>query len=308
MIGWSPGIHSDTQGFSPNQSWDTTSILFQRKSYAISEDSTPRGICVHEDGLRFYTVGTQNDNIYEYSIGEQFDISTGTYTTNSLAIATETAPTAIKLGASGTKLYITGTSTDDIREYQLSYPWDLSTAVYSRLFDPTTITGGAGTLSFEFNESGTIIYILGDDDTIYQGSLSDPWNVTTITDASKTLDLSSESGNVVDFTIGDSGTKLYTVDSVGVALFQYALTTAYDLATASYASITFDLSNETTTPTGIDFSYDGNDVYIMDSAGVLYQYKAGAKEFMVKYFLVNENFNYLVDENNRKLVWESKRP
>jgi len=67
--------------------------------------------------------------------------------------------------------------------------------------------------------------------------------------------------------ISDSGTKLYTQDSGNEDLYQFTLSTAYDISTATYASKTFSYSaNTPASDAGIFMSTDGTKMWISDTA------------------------------------------
>ena len=59
----------------------------------------------------------------------------------------------------GTKMYVTGSTGDDVNEYDLSTPWDVSTASYNQNFSvaaqETTPT------AVRFKPDGTKMYVTG---------------------------------------------------------------------------------------------------------------------------------------------------
>ena len=75
------------------------------------------------------------------------------------------------------------------------------------------------------------------------------------------------------FCFGDSGTKMYVIGNLE-RVYQYNLTSAYDLTTASYASLSKLVSSESTDGRNVNFSPDGTKMYVVDFAvsGGVYQY------------------------------------
>ena len=59
-----------------------------------------------------------------------------------------------------------------------------------------------------------------------------------------------------------------------MSVFQYSLSTAFNISTASYDSISFDVSSqETNTTAGITFSTDGTRLFLLGSGTrTIYQY------------------------------------
>lgn len=87
--------------------------------------------------------------------------------------------------------------------------------------------------------------------------------------SSKSLDVSSQSTASQDMFFKPDGTKVY----VGKAsvIYQYDLTTAFDISTASYASKSFSYSSQSTSAPSLTFKSDGSKMYV-EAAGTVYQY------------------------------------
>lgn len=99
------------------------------------------------------------------------------------------------------------------------------------------------------------------------------WDVGVFSYLSKSFSVSTQESAPMGLAFGDSGSKMYVVGSSSDTVYQYALTTPWDIATASYASKSKDVSSETVIPTGIFFKPDGTKMYIVDNAGDdVYQY------------------------------------
>ena len=303
MIESEHGILSRTRRTPPGVAFSIGKLLYQRKTFAISEDSTPYGMAIHTDGMRTFITGQQNDRVYEYSMNEQGDIRTCTYTTNYVNTTPELIPRALKFGNQGFSFYLTGGTLDTIRQYIMPVPWFVENAKYITDFDPTSQT--TNTQSFCFNSGRSKMYVLSTSDVIYQYTLAIPGDVSTASYDSLSKDLTSETTGATDIII--NGTKLHVLDSAGQVIYQYTVDPS-DISTAVYDTVSFDLSNECTTPTAIQFISDGTELYVMDSAGDIYQYKAAEKEYTVTYHLVDGDFNYLVDNENNLLTWDIKRP
>ena len=75
--------------------------------------------------------------------------------------------------------------------------------------------------------------------------------------------LASQTTSPLGFTFGDDGTKMYVVSSNPDTVFQYSLSTAYSLNTASYDSVSFSISGQLGDPNGIFLSSDGTKMYII---------------------------------------------
>lgn len=69
------------------------------------------------------------------------------------------------------------------------------------------------------------------------------------------------------------GAKLYVVSPVTDSVYQYSLSTAWDLSTATYDSVSFSVAGQQTTPEGVTFKPDGTKMFICGSANTdIHQY------------------------------------
>ena len=59
------------------------------------------------------------------------------------------------------------------------------------------------------------------------------------------------------------GTKMYVIAGVSDSVFQYSLSTEWNLSTASYDNVSLDVSTEETSPTGLFFKSDGTKMYMI---------------------------------------------
>ena len=116
---------------------------------------------------------------------------------------------------------------------------------------------------FAFKSDGTKMYLIGrTNDTVYQYSLSTAWDVSTSSYDSVSFLASSQITNPSCLILKPDGTKMYLLGYSSDAIFQYSLSTAFDLSTASYDSVFFSTTGQTTFPGGVDFNADASKMYI----------------------------------------------
>lgn len=95
------------------------------------------------------------------------------------------------------------------------------------------------------------------------GFVSTPWALSNARQTGNTLDVFSELGeNAATLCVGDSGSKLY-VSGFG-NIYQYNLSTAWDLSTASYSSKSFDPSGLVSFVGSFVFKPDGTEFFVSD--------------------------------------------
>lgn len=133
-----------------------------------------------------------------------------------------------------------------------------------------TFTTGAEVTNIEdieFSTDGTKMYLLNRTTTVLlQYTLSTAWNVSTAVYASKTLNMTAQlgTGRQASFIFNTDGTSIYAIDITGKVIYQYGLTIAWDISTASYASKSFNVATATTFPVGLAASTDGLSFYTCD--------------------------------------------
>jgi 6-phosphogluconolactonase (cycloisomerase 2 family) len=90
-------------------------------------------------------------------------------------------------------------------------------------------------------------------------------NFTGATYDSVSFSVAAQTTSPQGMSFGDGGTKLYVIENVASndSVYQYTLTTAYDISTASYASKSFDVSTQDATPFEVRFKPDGTKMYIV---------------------------------------------
>tara|TARA_R100001086_G_scaffold88891_1_gene43563 strand:- start:4 stop:822 length:819 start_codon:yes stop_codon:yes gene_type:complete len=114
-----------------------------------------------------------------------------------------------------------------------------------------------------FKSDGTKCYVICiGTDKIYQYSLSTAWDISTISYDSVSLDISARDtlGRPVRFS--DDGSYLYFAGTTSDDVFQFTMSTAWDLSTATYTRV-FDVSGATSAPLA-EFNADGTKMYISD--------------------------------------------
>ena len=86
-----------------------------------------------------------------------------------------------------------------------------------------------------FNSDGTKAYFASDSNNVYEYTLAIAYDLTSGT-LTHTYDATSETTSVYSLEFKSDGTIMYLLDEVAETIYQYTLSTAWDLSSASYAS------------------------------------------------------------------------
>ena len=162
----------------------------------------------------------------------------------------------------GTKMYMIGFAGDAVYQFTLSIPWDLSTVSYDSVSFSVAPEPGAPR-AVSFNSAGTKMYMLASFPAdVYQYTLSTAWDLSTASYDSVSFSVTSEDTLAEDISFKPDGTKMYMIGEISDSVYQYTLSTAWDLSTASYDSVSFSVASEDTAPRALTFKPDGLKLYV----------------------------------------------
>tara|TARA_R110000796_G_scaffold252415_1_gene386685 strand:- start:392 stop:3007 length:2616 start_codon:yes stop_codon:yes gene_type:complete len=174
---------------------------------------------------------------------------------NSFSLTT-TAAAGVALSADGTKMYVTDTNTDTVRQYSLSTPYSVSGVTYDSV-SFSVATEQTQPYGIAFNANGTKMFIAGFSPArVSEYSLSTAWDISS---ASITANVAL-SGTVTGVSFSTDGTKMYIAAYVSV--IEYSLSSAFDITTASLSYTKGSLN----TIYGVTFNADGTKMYLPDDS------------------------------------------
>ena len=273
---WDGGSEAPLLGQS--SAFDLTAASFDSVSFDVSsEEGNPFAIHFKPDGTRMYMVGIDLSTVYQYTLSTAWDLNTASYDNVSFNVSSEESkPTSIHFKQDGTKMYMVGLDTKTVYQYTLSTAWDLSTASYDN------VSFGVGSedpnpYSVHFKPDGTKMYMSGASiKTVYQYTLSTAWDLSTASYDNVSFGVGSEDPNPYSVHFKPDGTKMYVASNSAGKIDQYTLSTPWDLSTASYDNVSFDVSSEDSNPTSIHFKQDGTKMYMVNNlSDTVYQYSTG---------------------------------
>jgi DNA-binding beta-propeller fold protein YncE len=255
--------------------YDISNASYDSVSFSVaSQDNNPRSLLFNSNGTKAYLLGDSNNSVFQYTLSAAFDISTMSYDSVSFSLFSQGEnPSDASFNSNGTKFYYLDFSTESIFQYSLSTAYDISTLSYDSVSFSVTSQEGSPR-SFILSSDGTKFYMIGsDNDTIYQYSMSTAYDLSTASYTNKSFSVNSQETTTLSIVFNNDGTKLYMVGVNNDTIFQYSLSTAYDISTASYDSVSFSVLSEDTQPYDITFNNDGTKLYMVGSDNdTIYQY------------------------------------
>ncbi len=245
-------------------------IVFNQTLDVNSEDDSPKGLYFRSDGLKLYLIGRTNFKINEYDLSVSWDISTAVFLQN-FDISTEFAnPSDISFNADGTRVFVIDTNSAIVWQYDLSTPWDISTAVVDDFFD----AGGVVTTSrgIAFKPDGSVFYltdsILG---TVSRFNLSIDWDVTTAI-FDPLIFTPPEIFSTFAIGFRADGVFLYVGDDSNT-FYEYFLSTPWDITTAeSKDSFTVAPDGASDMYSAVFSTYNHKFYFCDNAADLIYEY------------------------------------
>ena len=147
-------------------------------SEEFGQVTAPTGIAFSTDGLKMFILGAHGDDVNEYTLSENFDVSTASFVDAFSVASQDLQPAGIAFSTDGLKMLIVGNENNKVYEYTLSEHFDVSTASFVDAFNVTS--QDAEPFEIAFDPSGRYMFILGsqhNDVTVYK--LSENFDVST---------------------------------------------------------------------------------------------------------------------------------
>jgi sugar lactone lactonase YvrE len=257
--------------------WDisTFTVDYPTSSWFDSGSSSVTGFTMNDSGTKFYlanaATGTE-DFIYQYNLSSAYALA-GAPDLNSPSVTFDTGGgydiEGLSMASDGSNLYaIAGNG----RGWSLSTPFDLSTASGSGTsFSPNILSLGYNSPYKDLwvDEDGDRIWVVlqdgregAKDRIVTSYPMSTAFNITTLSAPSPWQKFDLNDSNPQDIFLKSDGTKMFVVGSGSDRVREYALSTAFDLTTASYTTY-ISISAQETLPLGLAFKSDGTKMYII---------------------------------------------
>jgi sugar lactone lactonase YvrE len=259
--------------------WDLSAATSSTSYSSDTQDTGPEDVAFSADGTTMFVLGASNHVIYQYTLSTPWDVSTASYASKSFDTGTQDiSPTGIAFKPDGTIMYVCAGAHRTVYQYSLSTAWDVSTASYAS--KSLAVVGVANSpTAITLSTDGAHLYVVGtpssSNNYVYQYDLATPWDLSTASYASKSYHVVEDtSPGGVRFK--PDGTVMFVLGQTNDTVYQYTLSTAWDVSTVSYTSISATLPPVTTLSHGLAFRTDtGESFYIAAGPGRIYEYTLG---------------------------------
>ena len=153
-------------------------------------------------------------------------------------------------------------SNGSIRTYNLGTAFDISDGTWAQSY-----THSQTAHSMSFNNDGTKLFLLTPT-TVREYSLSTAFDITSSSASyTRQATLSGEDSTMRGLAFNNDGTKMFAVGQQYDKVYEYDLSTAFDLTTLSYSDNSYSVNSQEANPTDIRFNHDGTKMYISGTSG-----------------------------------------
>ncbi len=254
----SSAVRSHLFSYALAASWSLTTVTKQHRVY-LRNCTHPVAMASNPDGKSFQIFDSNVNRIFNYTLTTAWDLRTLTnrdvIVTGEMSSSQDTTPVGIAFSSDGTKIYVVGDTNNYITMYPLSTAWNVNTAgtpVNSALLTTTDSNPRA----IEFKPDGTKMWLLGGQtDTLQEYNLSTAWDITTLTAAGISLNVSGRDTEPYGFTFKPDGTKVYIVGDQNDRIYEFNLSNAWTLTGGTFLQ-QYNITGFNT-PTSISFKSDG---------------------------------------------------
>jgi sugar lactone lactonase YvrE len=262
-----PSLHEfkiKLNGTGVTAGYNIVDSAYESSSDALGQ-ANPTAIVFSSDGMNFFTTGYSVDAVRQYALSTAFDITTAIFQKSFSINLQDTLPRGLAFSTDGTAMFMVGRNSDKVYQYSLSTAFDIGTALYSGVsFSVLSQEGGPSGLFFK--SDGSKMYMSGPaSDQVHQYSLSVPFDLSSASYDSVSFSVLAQTTNLSGLHLSPDGTKMHitTESTTESMVFEYDLTTPFDISTSVYNGISFFVGAQETTPFGLTFSSDGNKMFVV---------------------------------------------
>lgn len=223
------------------------------------------GMAFNDDGSKLYVCDRRSDDVFEFDLSTNYDVSTAGAVVNNMPITGEGNVRSIAFNDDGTELYVIGNSGDDMNVFPLTIAYDLSSVGTSTNHTLPSADGSPQALAI--SNDGLTFYVGGTTGDVikeYTLSLAFDFSSTIMLiqeDAFPTVEIAPQG-----MVFNDDGTKMFVAGDQLNVVPEIALSTPYDISTSRLNAGLF-VNNEESNIRGLAFNNTGTAMYIIGSNG-----------------------------------------
>jgi len=247
--------------------YDVTSIVAPSVNLDLSALPGFVKSCVFSRDGDFVFI-TANNDVFSFALPTPWDVTSASPTPTATFDPGAILADGITFKPQGDRMYLTDDLNDNIIEYTLSTPYDITTAV----FVITISTGAIRPLTIQFRSNGQEFFVLDlTADTISRFHTDLDWSIST---ASIFTNSKAAGTTPVGINWKHDGTRMIVLDNADTSVKDFSTSDPWNLSTSTQVN-TFDVSIAIPNVVGMDWKPDGTRCYVINNVGLLVEFKVG---------------------------------
>jgi len=109
--------NDNVYSYNLSTAYDISTASYNQNIDVSGEDSAPRGVTFNDDGTKMFVVGRSKDNVYSYNLSTAYDLGSASYNQSFDVSGQDGESTGIAFNEYGSKMVISGPSTNMIYQY-----------------------------------------------------------------------------------------------------------------------------------------------------------------------------------------------
>lgn len=247
-----------------NNNWDVNSTT---ENYTRLDSAYATTLSFTGGGSPF-VLGT--GSFASADVGKTIEANSGEFvlTATDGSYAETTAPTSYDQVASGSwEMYgvVYNAADGDLQLSSYVDAYNIADASYDSV-SFSVASQEANATGITFSADGTSMYVIGRSvDDINQYTLSTAFDITTAS-YTRVFSVTSQESDPTDVKFNSDGTKMFVLGYNGDEVNEYALSTAWNISTATFTA-NFSVASQEIAPRALAFNNDGTRMYIAGAAG-----------------------------------------
>ena len=211
--------------------FNVSSAVFVPPAFSVaSEDGIPTGMAFSNNGTKMFVIGDSGNNINEYTLMTAFDISTAFYNGDAerFSFSSERSyPTDMAFSNDGTQMFVLDNTNDEINEYTLSTPFDISNAKSTGVIFSVTAEEDFP-LGIAFSNDGAKMFVVGGND-VNEYTLKAAFDISNAKFVDATALISSGDIATSGIAFSNDGAKMFAITYFGDEIYEYTLSSVYPI-------------------------------------------------------------------------------
>ena len=210
--------------------FDVSTMVYTGASFDAG-GSNPVGLALSNDGMTLFLARQDNHRVYQVALPSPASAAEGQFQTSQYILSQDNLLADVEFSTDGTKYFIVGDSGNTIDEFTLSVPFTMpgtfvnSFSVGAQDIYPADVA---------FSTDGTQMFVVGNGAIVREYTLTTGFDVSTASYSGNTFSVNAQDIYPQSIDFNTDGTKMFYTGTQTSVLYEYELSTAWDITTASY--------------------------------------------------------------------------